>query len=1057
MPSSPEDSSSPPIPPGLYEQVVDQLLERRLGDPQGSPIAFDDEGLDDGDSHAVLADYLRHVIRDALDGVTGDDRLARQVELVDRILREVEAAGPRGERSISKPARRLLGVWPRAMHEGKGNQPERPDTPLAFGCLLAGTRTDPSLASQLRKELASADRVDILCSFIKWSGVRILEEGLRTFTARPSARLRVVTTSYMGATDLKAVDFLRSLSNTEVRVSYDTHRTRLHAKAYLFHRESGFGTAYVGSANLSHPALTDGLEWTVKVSQYESSHLWDRIAATFEGYWEDAEFESYSEAERPRLSRALREERSAESSGPEPFFFDLRPYAFQQEILDRLDAERQVQGRDRHLVVAATGTGKTMIAAFDYRRWSRENTSDLGQRPRLLFVAHREELLQQSLQTFRAVLRDPNFGDLLVGGREPGQLDHLFVSIQSYNSRSLHDLPGDRYDYVVVDEFHHAAAPTYRRLMGHVRPRVLLGLTATPERSDGLDVLKYFGDHLSAQIRLPDAINRKLLSPFQYFAVADYVDLRDLRWQRGGYRLDDLDRIYTGNDLRAALVIEKVRSILLDPRKARMLGFCVSVAHAGYMAAKFRDAGIPSEALSAETPRADRLSAQDRLRRREVNVLFAVDLYNEGIDIPEIDAVLFLRPTESLTVFLQQLGRGLRLHEEKECLTVLDFVGQAHRNFRFDLRFWSLLVDPTVSIDGQVEHGFTHLPAGCTLLMERVARQYILENIRQSLRQNRTSLIAVLGELREALDRPPTLSEFLERTDIDIDDLCRREPGCWSKLCVEAGLRETFHEPDEVRLTKGLRRIAHIADAEQIRRLLALLDLEASPRSALTLTPRDDRWLLMLEVGLWTRGGLSASSEEALRRLDANPTLRDELRELLAYRLGCIDSVAPPLNLPFDCPMALHASYTRDEVLTALGHWNRGAQKEMREGVLNLPYLKVDVFFVTLHKTEKDYSPTTMYQDYAINDRLFHWQSQSTTSATSPTGQRYIEHAERGHTILLLGREHKSHHGLAQPYFFLGPARYVTHTGSRPMSITWRLEHPLPARLFRILARLAVA
>ena len=756
------------------------------------------------------------------------------------------------------------------------------------------------------------------------------------------------------------------------------------------------------------------------------------------------------------MKQALEEERSSESSVPEPFLFELRPYSFQQEILDRLDAERRVQGRDRHLVVAATGTGKTMVAAFDYRRWSRENESATARRPRLLFVAHREELLQQALQTFRAVLRDPNLGDLLVGGREPVQFEHLFVSIQSYQSRSLHELPADWYEYIVVDEFHHAAAPSYERLLGHVRPRVLLGLTATPERADGLDVLKYFGGHFSAQIRLPDAINRKLLSPFQYFAVTDVVDLQGLHWQRGGYRLDELDRIFTGNDLRAALVIEKVRSILLDPRRARVLGFCVSVAHAEYMAVKFREAGIPSEPLSAQTARADRLSAQDRLRRREVNVLFVVDLYNEGVDIPEIDAVLFLRPTESLTVFLQQLGRGLRLHDEKECLTVLDFVGQAHSKFRFDLRFRSLLVDPTATIEEQVEHGFTHLPAGCTLQMERLARQYVLENIRQSLRQSRSSWVEALRELAGTANRPPRLADFLERTRIDIDDLYRRNVG-WSRLCVEAGLRDPFQEPDEAQLTKGLRRVAHHADAGLFRRLQHLLDPEASPRSGLALDTMDDRRLLMLELGLWTRGGLSPSPEEGLLRLDANPTLRDELRELLAYRLGRIDSVAPPLNLPFACPLAIHAPYTRDEVLAALGAGPGPRGRICEKASSTCRNLKADVFFVTLQKTEKDYSPTTMYQDYAINERLFHWQSQSTTSASSPTGRRYIEHSERGYTVLLLGREHKSHKGLAQPYFFLGPAQYINHTGSRPMSITWRLEHPLPARLFRILARLAVA
>jgi superfamily II DNA or RNA helicase len=561
--------------------------------------------------------------------------------------------------------------------------PERPDTPPGVGCLLTGgARLDLSLVSQLRKELQTADRVDILCSFIKWSGIRILEEALRAFSRRPGTRLRIITTSYLGATDLKAVELLRALPGTEVRISYDTHRTRLHAKAYLLHRDTGFGCAYIGSANLSHAALTEGLEWTVKVSQYESPHLWDRVTATFETYWNDGEFAPYEESQRPRLQAALAQERRGADQGDQPFLFDLRPYAFQQEILDRLDAERRVQGRDRHLVVAATGTGKTLIAAFDYRQWTRGLADQRGALPRLLFIAHREELLTQSLAAFRAVLRDANFGDLLVGGRSPEQYDHLFVSIQSYNSQRLAEqFPADHFAYVVVDEFHHAAAPSYERLLGHVCPRVLLGLTATPERSDGLDVLRHFSGHLSAQIRLPDAITRKLLSPFQYFGITDEVDLSGLQWQRGGYRTDELDNIYTGNDRRAGLILDKVREILLDPRQARGLGFCISVAHARYMAAKFNQYGIPAESLSGESSREDRVELQGRLRRREINFLFVVDLYNEGVDIPEVDTVLFLRPTESLTVFLQQLGRGLRLNDDKECLTVLDFIGQAHRSF----------------------------------------------------------------------------------------------------------------------------------------------------------------------------------------------------------------------------------------------------------------------------------------------------------------------------------------------------------------------------------------
>ena len=421
---SPKSDSSAPMPLclGLYEQVVDRLLERKIDALQKSSTGVNDEELDAGDSHTILAEHLRHVVRDVLDGVIGEDRVARQVELVNRILRNLETAHTDGDRTIVTPPRRLLGIWPlEALRDGKR---ERPDTPLALGSLLAGTRLDPSLDSQLRKELATANQVDILCSFIKWSGIRILQEDLRSFTSRPLSRLRVLTTSYLGATDLKAVDLIQSLPNTKVRVSYDTHRTRLHAKAYLFRRDSDFGTAYVGSANLSHPALTEGLEWTIKLSQYESPHLWDRVIATFETYWEDGEFEPYQEADRPRLRQALQDERSVGTPGTEAFLFELRPYAFQQEILDRLDAERKVQGRDRHLVVAATGTGKTMIAAFDYRHWSREQLQSAARGRGFSSLLTVRSCCARACKPFGLCCVDQNFGDLLVGGSKPEQLDH---------------------------------------------------------------------------------------------------------------------------------------------------------------------------------------------------------------------------------------------------------------------------------------------------------------------------------------------------------------------------------------------------------------------------------------------------------------------------------------------------------------------------------------------------------------------------------------------------------------------------------------------------------
>jgi len=1034
---------------GLYEQLLTLTLQQEL-DRLADPRLYSLSPVDPDDAHSVIAQYLEHLLASCLASFRGTEAVERQKRLVDRIIETliVELGDDWTQQiSIATPLRKLLAV-----HAAVRETPlERPDTPLARSALLTGTRVDPSLGSQLRKEIATADRVDILCSFIKWSGLRVLLDDLRQLANLPSEgpRIRVITTSYMGATDPRAVEALSALPNTEVRVSYDTKRTRLHAKAYIFHRDTGFGSAYVGSANLSNAALSEGLEWTTKISHYELPYLWSKITGTFETYWQDDEFQVFAGQAGERLRDAIRRERVSAAEPGAIFAFDLRPYPFQEEVLDVLAAEREVQNKFRHLVVAATGTGKTMIAAFDYARVCRQ----AGTKPSILFVAHREEILKQALGSFRGVLRDQNFGDLLVGGREPEQDKHLFCSIQSYNSRELWQREADAFAYVVVDEFHHAAAPSYRRLLDHVHPQILLGLTATPERSDQLDVLQWFGGRASAEIRLPDAINRRLLCPFQYFGVADSVALDGFTWQRGGYRVEDLDGVYTGNDVRAQLILEKVQEILLNASQARGLGFCVSVAHAEYMARFFNEHGLPSIALTAESDDEKRIGAQARLHAREVNFIFVVDLYNEGVDIPEVDTLLFLRPTESLTVYLQQFGRGLRLHADKECLTVLDFIGAQRREFRFAPRFRALSTKPTTRIDQEIQHGFPHLPSGCIVQLERVAQQRVLENVRESVRLLRPRMIGSVRELGRYLGRPPSIAEALDYLDTSLDELLKR--GLWSKLLAEAGFGAEPESPDQERLAKGIRRLCHIDDVDQIRRLLAYLE---RPGEQDAIEQIDERLFGMLHVALWGDQSLGWSAREADARLRQNPAAVADLRGVLAHCLARAPASHVGRIPRLSGPLTIHSQYARDEILVGLGHWSLEQRPDQREGVLHLAQSKLDAFFVTLQKTEEDYSPTTMYEDYLISHELFHWQSQSNTAAESPTGQRYIRHRQLGYTPLLFVRETRVlPSGLTAPYVFLGPCDYVSHEGSRPMSIVWRLSHAVPARLFRVMARQNIA
>lgn len=1019
---------------GLHERVIDLALAREL---RALRDRHEDESLDVGDSHAVLARHLTALIEASLRRQPATGRRDKQVALVNELVATLARHDHNVDPDAQLPTdlRRLLSVY-------RDVKPARPNTPASQTSLLTGTRVDPSLISQLKQELASANRVDFLCSFIKWSGIDLLRDALNEFCQRDGAQLRVITTSYMGASDLGAVKALADLPNTTVKVSYDTHRTRLHAKAYLFERDSEFSAAYIGSANVSRPALTEGLEWTLKVTQYADAPIWEKVRATFETYWADDEFELFDE---DKLRAALATQSTANGGSPALPGFTLKPYQFQTEILETLAAERAIgAGPHRQLVVAATGTGKTMIAAFDYRR---QVEAVGGQYPALLFIAHRREILEQGLGTFRAVLRDQNFGDLLDGRNEPMQTRHVFATIQTLDSRRWLTQPGAiEYEYVVVDEGHHAAANSYQGVLDAVTPNILLGLTATPERTDGEDIRRYFGYRIAAEIRLPDAISRRLIVPFHYFGVSDRVNYDHLSWQRGGYQTSELDRLVTGNDVRAGLVLDQCFRRLLAISQARALGFCVSVAHAEFMAQFFNAHGVAALALSGKTPAAARDTAHRRLRAREVNFIFAVDLYNEGVDIPELDTILFLRPTESLTVFLQQLGRGLRLADDKDYVTVLDFVGRMHRQFRFDRRLRALTADPSRSLVREIEQGFPHLPAGCSITLERQAEAHIMENIRASVLRGKRALARGIADFENETGQQPTLARFLPYHDLTIDDIYRRDT--WRGLCTSAGVAETYEAPDETLIAIWLRRIAHVDDG---LRLNAWRDWLANGG------PGDTMTLCLLAPLLDSRAELTTAAD-VWKLLGRNPALYDDAENLLKFLAGHANrlSTRKPDSAQ-DLDFVLHAGYTREEIMALTGGrtWERPSGN--REGLLHVPDLRLDVFMVTLNKTETDYSPSTLYEDYAIDSRLFHWQSQSTTSDISPTGKRYINHEAKGYRPLLFVREERRHNDLAQAYIYLGPVTYESHSGSKPISFIWRTEHPMPARVLRLTRRLIPA
>ena len=993
------------LPDGRYDLLLTERLISNLDLERADVAALG------GERFELLLDVLTRQLSNALEDaeVKGFASAARQVEIVNALLgllRQRQQAARPGATDLVD----LIATPPQVLRSiQRGRQfPEAPELGLPVPWL------SPSLLQEIRKELASADRVDILVSFITVSGVRKLHDVLQRITARSgrgdvATRLRILTTTYTGATEARALDELARLPDCEVRVSLDGRRTRLHAKAWLFHRRSGFGSAYVGSANLSGAALTGGLEWTVKLTQRAQQALFDRAAAHFETLWADSEFQRYDPND-PSHRRALAEALGRESFGSDGpvtvAFFDLQPKTYQQDMLEQLTTER-AHGRRRNLLVAATGTGKTVVAAFDYRR----TCAAEGGRPRLLFVAHREEILRQALRTYREVLRDPEFGELLAGGKEPERYDHLFATIDSITSRNLVNRLGTvHWHTVVVDECHRLAADRFQAFVTHISPRILLGLTATPERSDGQPIAPYFDARPdgapAVEMRLWHALDLQLLAPFEYYACDDATDFSSVPWNRPGER-DAIDQLVTGNDIRARLVVNEWRRLASDARRSRALVFCVSISHAQFMADWLNRAGLPAACVVGETPAEERRRAPQRLASGELSALVTVDLYNEGVDLPAVDTLLLLRPTQSPVLFQQQIGRGLRLAPGKESCLVLDFVGQHRADFRFDRLLSSLTGLSRRELLSGVESGFGSLPPGCHIHLQRQTREQVLQGLRtltaQNWRRMKTELQAHVALRGRA---SVSLAGFLHDQALELEDVYRASNGSgrsgWTNLKREAGLIVAEPGTEEEYFSRRFAGLLHVDDS---CRLDAIGSVARDWVEARQEASKASTTVQMLAYQIDGRYDQKGSAGAFVDRLHGQQGIADELRELAALL--------------------------------------QARRNPFQAGVLALPARRTELLFVTLDKSE-GYHDRIAYHDYAISAERFHWQTQNSAGPDTLAGRRYLHSAPEGWKYQLFVRVRKG-----DVYRACGPVLMESAEGDRPMTIIWRLASPLPVKLFR--------
>jgi superfamily II DNA or RNA helicase/HKD family nuclease len=1027
---------------GIYETLVTEALVAELASLTPG-LRESRSKLRSAEAADRLALHISRVIKRLVASLDEKDRVAVGVRITRLVMsglaKAVSARVASASAAIDLADRpvhpgEVLHAITRVLPDGSAEKIRPPLIPLLDTAILTNAPGEPTVGSQVLTEIHSADAIDLVMAFIRYTGISPMLDALREHTSA-GRKLRVLTTTYTGSTEARALDVLRD-AGAEIRVSYDTGTTRLHAKSWLFHRHSGFSTAYIGSSNLTHSAQVTGLEWNVRVSGARNPDVVDKVAAVFESYWNGGNFLPY---DRDQFLERNDKERSGTTFVLSPLEIRLEP--FQEDLLAKISFSRS-QGHHRNLLVAATGTGKTVMAAVDFSRLAASLP-----RGRLLFVAHREEILTQALNTFRHALRQPSFGELWVGRHRPQRFEHVFASIQSLAAAGFEHLGRDHFDVVIIDEFHHAAAKSYTGLLEHVQPVELLGLTATPERSDGLPILPWFDDRIAAELRLWDAIDQHRLTPFVYYGVHDNTDLRDVPWRRGaGYDVERLTEVLTANDAYARVVLKELDRRTGDTSQIRALGFCVSIKHARFMARVFNEAGVKATAVWSDTPDAERVTALHDLRNRKTNVVFSVDLFNEGVDVPAVDTVLFLRPTDSPTLFLQQLGRGLRRLDGKSVCTVLDFVGQHRKEFRYDRRFRALLGGTRKDLERQISDGFPFLPAGCHMELDRVATELVLENVRQAVPSRWAARVAELQSMATG-DQDVALGTFLAETGLELEDVYAGGRS-WTELRASAGLPIAAAGAKDKELLRGCGRMLHVDDG---RRLAAyrrfLKEIETLDPAILSTTDR--RLLQMLVAGIADKVVTKTTAlAEGIALLRAHPRAIEEMAAALEVLEERVAHTTHPLASHPDVPLEVHARYSRLEILAAFGFREGAKMPPWQTGVLWAEDAESDLLAFTLDKTTGGFSPTTRYRDYAVSRELIHWESQSTTRAESAVGRRYQQHAKAGSSVMLFARLNSED----RAFWFLGPATYVRHEGEQPMAITWRLVYPLPADLYTAFA-----
>ncbi|WP_085829438.1 DUF3427 domain-containing protein [Clostridium massiliodielmoense] len=914
-----------------------------------------------------------------------------------------------------------------------------------------------NLLNELKKCLSECEKFYFSVAFINFSGLQLLLDSFKELEEK-GVNGKIITSTYLNFTEPKALKRIKDFNNIDLKIFVASNEKGFHTKAYIFENQDEY-KIIIGSSNITQRALKSNVEWNVKVISKKEDKFSCNVIKEYLELWESTSF--VDDEFLNSYNNFIQEIRKIEKKTLEFKNYEIiKPNYMQNRAISNLNRLR-LQGEDKALVVAATGTGKTYMSAFDVINYNPK---------RMLFLVHREDILKGAEATFRRLVKNKNkTTGFLTGTRKDISSDYLFSTIQSMNN-NLDSFKADEFEYVIIDEAHHASSPSYKNVMNYFKPKFLLGMTATPERCDNESIFEIFDENLALEIRLSEALENELIVPFHYFGITDIecINLEDIDIND----VSELTKRLKVNE-RVDFIIDKMNFYGYEGEKCKCIGFCVSIEHARYMAEEFNKRGIKSVHLTGENSPEERETYIKALESEgdDLEVIFTVDIFNEGVDIPSINLVLMLRPTNSPIVFIQQLGRGLRKHSDKTFLTVLDFIGNHNKAFLIALALNGGRYYDKDSLKVSVAKQFENIP-GCTnIQMDRIAQERILEQLNN---ENFNSMKYLKEEYLEfkklnggkvpyllldyiKYDGAPEPLRFVSKDKTYIGFVSRIEKDkelqkllqnkAFYKILRQFSSKLPLKRVYEFSIIKYLMCNESINLNEAKREILKHINRvdDKSIVHALNVLNQeyDDSGQLKNNIRCFSLANGILTITEEFKNIMNDKKYRVYIEDVINYGIIRYEKEFGEkyYGVPF---LKLYEQYQMVDI-ALLSNYTKIHSSFRGSGLLANG--KDYFLFIDLHKGE-DIKESINYNDKFINRYTFQWQSPNNTSQESERGKNIIYNKERGVNLHLFIRKYKSIDRIVQPYIYIGKGDVEKFHGEKPITTILKLENKVPHGIY---------